>query len=152
MNRLRSPQDAAAGLFLFVLGAVGLWQGWGLSSGSLGQMGPGMWPRALSILTLLGGVGIFAGAFFVRGEGLERWRLREPLFLLGAAVVFALTIRPLGMVVAAPATVLIAALAGREIRWLETAVFAVVMTTFCAGLFKYLLGLPIPLVPWLIGY
>jgi hypothetical protein len=26
------------------------------------------------------------------------------------------------------------------------------MTVFCVVLFKYLLSLPIPLAPWLIGY
>jgi putative tricarboxylic transport membrane protein len=152
MKRIRSPQDAAAGLFLLGLGIIALWGGAGLSAGSLGQMGPGMWPRALAALTALGGIGLFVGAFFVPGAGLERWRIREPIFVLGAAVVFALTVRPLGLVVAAPAVVLIAALASRESRWLETVIFAVVMTTLCVGLFKYALGLPIPLAPWLIGY
>jgi putative tricarboxylic transport membrane protein len=152
MKRIRSPQDAGAGVFLFVLGVIALWGGAGLSAGSLGQIGPGMWPRALAVLTVLGGVGLFAGAFFAPGAGLERWRLREPLFVLGAAVVFALTIRPLGLAVAAPAVVLISALAGRDMRWVEIVVFAVVMTALCVGLFKFALGLPIPLAPWLIGY
>ena len=152
MKRIRSPQDAAAGLFLMALGVIALWGSAGLSMGSLGQMGPGMWPRALAALTALGGIGLFVGAFFTPGAGLERWRLREPLFVLGAAVVFALTIRPLGLVVAAPAVVLIAALASRESRWIEAVIFAVVITALCAGLFKYALGLPIPLAPWLVGY
>jgi putative tricarboxylic transport membrane protein len=152
LKRIRSSQDAAAGLFLIVLGVIALWGGAGLSSGTLGQIGPGMWPRVLSVLTVLGGIGLFAGAFFVPGAGLERWKLREPLFVLGAAVVFALTIRPLGLAVAAPAVALISALAGRDTRWIEIVVFAVVMTVLCVGLFKYALGLPIPLAPWLIGY
>lgn len=152
MRRIRSPQDAAAGLFLIALAVLALWGGSGLSAGSLGQMGPGMLPRALAVLTGLGGIGLIVGAFFVPGAGLARWQLRGPLFVLGAAVVFGLTVRPLGLSVAAPAVVLIAALAGREIRWIETLVFAVVMTVLCLGLFKYMLGLPIPLAPWLVGY
>jgi hypothetical protein len=27
-----------------------------------------------------------------------------------------------------------------------------VLTTFCAVLFRFLLGLPLPLAPWLLGY
>jgi putative tricarboxylic transport membrane protein len=149
---IRSPQDAAAGLLLIVLAVAALWGGAQLSTGSLGQMGPGMLPRGLAILTGLGGIGLIVSSFVVPGTGLERWHLRGPLFVLGAAVVFGLTIRPLGLVVAAPAVVVIAALASRESRWIETLVFAVVMTALCVGLFKYLLGLPIPLAPWLIGY
>ena len=152
MSRIRSPQDAAAGLFLLVLGSVALWEGASLSAGSIGQIGPGMLPRALAVLNVLGGIGLFVGAFFIPGPRLERWRLRGPLFVLGAAVAFGLTIRPLGLVVAAPAAVVIAALASVESRWLETLVFAALMTAACVCLFKYLLGLPIPLAPWLIGY
>jgi putative tricarboxylic transport membrane protein len=151
-KRIRSPQDAAAGVFLIVLAVIAFWGGAELSSGSFGQMGPGMLPRALAVLTLVGGIGLIVGSFFVPGAGLERWHLRGPLFVLGAAVVFGLTVRPLGLVVAAPAVIVIAALAAREVRWIETLVFAVVMAALCVGLFKYLLGLPIPLAPWLVGY
>lgn len=152
MKRIRSPQDAAAGLLLIVLAVVALWGGAQLPSGSLGQMGSGMLPRGLAVLTGLGGIGLIVGSFFVPGAGLERWHLRGPLFVLGAAVVFGLTVRPLGLAVATPAVVLIGSLASREIRWTETLVFAVVMTVVCVGLFRFLLGLPIPLAPWLVGY
>jgi putative tricarboxylic transport membrane protein len=152
MKRIRSPQDAAAGLFLIALAVLALWGGAGLSAGSLGQMGPGMLPRVLGVLTGLGGIGLLVGAFFVPGAGLERWRLRGPLFVLGAAIVFGLTIRPLGLVVAVPAVVFIGSFASREMRWIEMLVFAAAMTALCLGLFKYLLGLPIPLAPWLVGY
>jgi putative tricarboxylic transport membrane protein len=37
-------------------------------------------------------------------------------------------------------------------RWKETILFGVLMTAFCIGLFKFALGLPIPLAPWLFGY
>ena len=152
MNRIRSPQDAAAGLFLVVVAGFALWGGSSLSAGSLRQIGPGMLPRALAILTGLCGIGLIAGSFFYPGEDLERWRLRGPLFVLGAAVMFGFTIRPLGLIVAVPVAVLISALASRESRWIEIIVFAVVMTVACIGLFKYALGLPIPLAPWLIDY
>jgi len=151
-KRIRSPQDAAAGLLLVVLAGIALWGGAQLSTGSLGQMGPGMLPLGLAVLTGLGGIGLIVASFFVPGLALERWHLRGPLFVLGAAVVFGLTVRPLGLIVAAPAVVVISALASSESRWIETVVFAVVMTVLCVGLFKYLLGLPIPLAPWWIGY
>jgi putative tricarboxylic transport membrane protein len=152
MNRIRAPQDAMAGLFLVALGAIALWQGAGLSAGTLNQMGPGMLPRALAAVTALCGLGLFLGSFFAVGGGLERWHLRGPVCVLGAAVVFGLAVRPLGLAVAAPVALLVAALASRETRWLETAVFAVALTLFCLGLFKFALGLPIPVAPWLIGY
>ena len=42
------------------------------------------------LLTGLGGIGLIVSSFFVPGAGLERWRLRGPLFVLGAAVAFGL--------------------------------------------------------------
>jgi heme A synthase len=44
------------------------------------------------------------------------------------------------------------AFASPETRIREVVIFGVVMTVFCVGLFKYALGLPIPVAPWLIGY
>ena len=46
----------------------------------------------------------------------------------------------------------IGSLAEKDMRWLKTCVFGLAMTAFCIGLFRYLLNLPIPVAPWLIGY
>lgn len=151
-RRLRSPQDAAAGLFLIAVAAVALWQGAVLSAGSLGQVGPGMLPRALAVATALCGVALVVQSFFADGAGLGRWPLRGPLFVLGGAVAFGLAVRPLGLAVAGPMVVLISAMASHETRWIEALVFGAVMTTFCLLLFKVALGLPIPVAPWAIGY
>jgi hypothetical protein len=61
-------------------------------------------------------------------------------------------VRPLGLVVAGPLAIVIGAFASDEVRWKETLLFGAVMTLFCIGLFKFALGLPIPLAPWLLGY
>ncbi|MGE0748874.1 MAG: tripartite tricarboxylate transporter TctB family protein [Rhodospirillales bacterium] len=149
---LNVPRDLGAGLFLIAVGAFAFWQSSGLDPGTLRQVGPGMMPRALAVLTALCGIGIAAGVLFDRGERMERWFVRGPLFLLGAAVAFGLTVRPLGLVVAGPLAVIIGGFAGRDTRIVETLVFGAVMTVFCVVLFKLLLGLPIPVAPWLIGY
>jgi putative tricarboxylic transport membrane protein len=48
--------------------------------------------------------------------------------------------------------VLISSLADRDTRLIEIIPFAIVLTVVCALLFKWLLGLPIPLMPFLIDY
>ncbi len=150
--RIRSPQDAGAGLFLVAVGLVALWESAGLSAGTLNQIGPGMIPRGLAVLTALCGMALLADAFLEEGAGLERWALRGPVFILGGAVAFALAVRPLGLAVAGPVAVVIASFASRDTRLLESLIFGIVMTVFCVGLFKMALGLPIPVLPWLIGY
>lgn len=148
------PQDLGAGLFLVAVSLIALWQGAELDTGTLREMGPGMLPRALSVLTGVCGVFVATRPFWSREaqESLAGWSLRGAVLIIGAALFFAYAIRPLGFTVAGPVAILLAALGGRETRWIEIVVFAVVMTAFCTLLFRVALGLPIPVAPWLLGY
>jgi putative tricarboxylic transport membrane protein len=148
----RCPRDIGGGLLLLALGLFGLYNSWGLTTGTTRQIGPGMLPQSLSVLLAAVGAGLALVGLFASGPGLERWRLRGPLFILGAAVVFGLVIKPLGLLVAAPLAIAIGGLASSATRVIEIVVFGVVMTAFCVILFKYMLALPIPLAPWLLDY
>ena len=137
---------------LIAIAAFALWQSSDLAAGSLGAMGPGMLPRALAVLLGALGIVLLVSALMQPGEELHRWSLRGMVFVFGAVVAFGLAVRPWGLAVAGPLAVIISGFASEETRWLETIVFGLVMTVFCIGLFKYALGLPIPLAPWLLGY
>ena len=152
MIRIRAPQDAAAGLFLIALGAFVFWQTTDLSVGTMRALGPGMMPRVLATLCALCGLALVGYSLIKDGAALERWSIRGPLFILGAAIVFGLTVRPLGLFVAGPAAVIIGSMAARDSRPIEAVAFGVGMTVFCWLLFKVLLTLPIPVAPWLLGY
>lgn len=137
---------------MFAVGTLGFWQGFALPAGTLGGMGAGMLPKSLSILLAFLGLLLVVSAALRPGPAIDRWSLRGPLFVLGAIVVFGLTVRPLGLGVAGPLAIIIGAWASEDVRWKETLAFGLFMTAFCAGLFKFALGLPIPLAPWLLGY
>jgi putative tricarboxylic transport membrane protein len=145
-------QDFAGGLVVVAVAAFAFWQGADLPIGTFGGMGPGMLPRGLAVLLGLLGAMLAVDAVLEGGPRLERWSLRGPLFVLGAVVAFGAAVRPLGLAVAGPLAIVISAFASTEVRWLETLVFGALMTVFCIGLFKFALGLPIPLAPWLLGY
>jgi len=145
-------RDVGAGLLLVAIGLIGLWHSWGLTTGTTRQIGPGMLPQSLSVLLAAVGVGLALGGILASGPRLERWRLRGPLFILSAVVVFGLVIKPLGLLLAAPLAIAIGGLASPATRVIEIVVFGVVMTAFCVILFKYVLALPIPLAPWLLDY
>lgn len=147
-------QDLGGGLFLIVLSLIAIWQGSGLDMGTLREIGPGLLPRALAMLTGGCGVLIATRGFWSKEkpEAAGRWPLRGCLFVLGAALAFTFAIRPLGFVIAGPVAIVLAALASRETRFIEIVIFALVMTTLCTILFRYLLGLPIPIAPWLLDY
>jgi putative tricarboxylic transport membrane protein len=157
----RDSRDLSAAACLLGIAAVATWQGSGLELGTLRQMGPGMLPRVLAVL-----VGACGGAIGVRSllapqqkpapaSGAARgiWpALRAPVYLMLAATAFGLSVRPLGLVIAAPLAIFVSTLASPETRRLESLWFAFGMTAFCVVLFRRMLGLSIPVAPWLIGY
>jgi putative tricarboxylic transport membrane protein len=145
-------QDFAGGLVVIAVAAFAFWQGTDLTFGTLGSVGPGMLPLGLAVLLGMLGALLVLGAVLEGGPPLDRWSIRGPVFVLGAVVAFGLAVRPLGLVVAGPLAIVIGAFASDEVRWGETLLFGGLMTAFCIGLFKFALGLPIPLMPWLIGY
>jgi putative tricarboxylic transport membrane protein len=157
----RDPRELSAGACLLGIAAVATWQGYDLELGTLRQMGPGMLPRVLAVLVGLCGAAIGLRSFFqpgsapavATGGARGAWAAWRPsVFLLLATLVFGLSVRPLGLVVAAPLAIVISTLASPETKRLESLWFALGMTAFCLVLFKRLLSLPIPVAPWLIGY
>ncbi len=148
-GRIKNPQDLAAGVFLVLVGLGAIWFSLELPGGRGAQLGPGSFPHGLGAMVAAIGVLIGSFGFTTPGPALEKWNLRGILFVLGAVVVFALTIRPLGLVVAGPASLILCGFATEESRFTESVIFAVAMTAGCALLFKVLLQLPIPLAPFL---
>lgn len=145
------PRDVAAGLFLLAIAAIGysgsldlpsIWEG----------IGSGFMPKLVAALIGAMGVLIMIVGLAPATPRLQSPRLRGLIFVIGSAIVFAATIRTLGLVLAGPLTWIIAAMADPDSRWMETILFALLMTGFCIGLFKYVLNLPIPLMPFVLGY
>jgi hypothetical protein len=78
---------------------------------------------------------------------LSRFVPRGPLFITAATLIFAVTIRPLGLVIASFVSIVVSATATHEVRWLETIIWTVVLAAFCSLLFPYGLNLPLQLWP-----
>lgn len=141
-----------AALFLLLVCAVALWQALTLPIGSLNAIGPGMMPAALSLILAALSVILLVDSFKEDGPEMTAPSLRGIVFILGAFIAFGLAVRPLGLAVAGPLAVVLSGFATSETRFWETLLFGLGMTALCAGLFKFALGLPIPLAPWLLGY
>jgi hypothetical protein len=149
---VRSPQDMAGGLLLLAIAAIAIFASAKLDTGTLRSIGPGMLPRATALLAGGFGVALIVSSFITPGSALDRWQLRGPVFVLGAALLFAWTVRPLGLVIAGPLCLIVASLADPSTKIGEILIFAVVMTALCIGLFGYLLGLPMPIMPTALPY
>lgn len=143
----KAMQDYAGGVFLIVLATVGIAGTTTLNFQTSTGVGPGMMPRATGLIVAALGLILIINSLFIRGERLTRWSIRGMIFVLGSALVFAWTIRPLGLIVAGPLAVIISAFADKDTKWIEVIIFAVVMTFACIALFSWGLKLPIPIWP-----
>lgn len=155
-------RERLAGLGLIGLGLFALYAGADLPFRGEGGVGSGMLPRALSIILIILGVVQIAVTWKEPGESTGRWPIRDMLPVLIGVFLFAITIRghefgsfeipPLGLLVATPIAVFLSGLAAKDVRLGELAIFTAVLTIACIGLFRYALGLSLPVAPWLIGY
>jgi hypothetical protein len=154
---LRAPQSLMGGLLLIGLSALALWLTTDLDQGTLNAMGPAMLPRWLAIAVGLSGLALVVFAFLKDGDALERWSLRGPVFVIGAILAFAVTIRPfsfgglatpgLGLLVSGPLAIILGGYATPEARLRDLVILALSLTPFCMVLFGDLLNLPIPVFP-----
>jgi len=78
---------------------------------------------------------------------LTRVAPRGPVLVTAAILIFAVTVRPLGLVISSFVTLIISAGATEEVRWVETLVWAAALTLFCSLLFPYALNLPMQMWP-----
>lgn len=143
------PQDVGAGIFLILISLFFIWQAWDLPLGSLRAMGPGMLPMSIAVIMAVGGALLAILSLVAGGPVLSRPHVRGLFFVLGGLILFGFTVRWLGLIVAGPLSMIFASFATEEVRPVEAAIFAVCMTAFCIGLFKYALGLPIPVVAFM---
>lgn len=147
MGTLGISRDLGAGAFLLVIAAIAFSQTLNLSFGSGSSVGPGMMPRSISVLIAAFGALFVIQSLLAKGTAMDRWSIRGPIFVLGAALMFAWTIRPLGVIIAGPLAVMISSMADKDTRLVEIVPYAIILTLACIGLFSYGLRLPMPVMP-----
>jgi hypothetical protein len=99
-----------------------------------------------AIVLIYGTILVMFAALLRRNAWVESLGLRGPFFVVAGILSFAITIRLFGLMVAGPLAMIIGGYASHEVRIREIIIFAVVMTAFCVGLFRYILNLPIPIL------
>lgn len=145
--KVRTAQDYIGGVALIALSLFALWASSDLQGMRGFSFGAGTAPRMFGVLMLALGAGIALVGLVTEGPGLSHYAWRGPLFVSAAILFFALAIRPLGVIVTAFASFMIAALGTHETRWIEAVIVGACLTAGCAILFPYILGLPMPMLP-----
>jgi putative tricarboxylic transport membrane protein len=145
--RVQNPQDVYGGMALILLALVAF-----VASNDLPGMrgfafGPGTAPRLFAFALAILSLGVVVGGLLTAGPDITGYKVRGVIFIIGSILAFAACIRPLGLVVASFATMVICAAAAEDVKWRETVIVAVVVTAFCSVLFPYGLNLPFQLWP-----
>jgi putative tricarboxylic transport membrane protein len=144
---IRNGQDFATGLLFIAVGAAALWIGADYPMGSAQRPGTGVLPRILAwCLVGTGGV-LWVKALLAEGPGLSRWAWRPMILITLAVAAFALLVDRLGLVVTMLVSMTLAAAGTPQTRWVEYALFALLMVAVGVGMFIYGLRMPIPLLP-----
>lgn len=143
----RAPQDYLGGIVLMAIALFALWASSDLQGVKGFSFGPGSAPRIFGVLLLLLGMGVAVTGLLTDGPQLQTYGIRGPFFVTAAILSFSLTIRPLGLVISAMLSFVIAAMGTSETKWTETIIVGICLTIGCSLLFPYALGLPLELFP-----
>jgi putative tricarboxylic transport membrane protein len=144
---VRGPQDYYGGLVLMMLATLALIASADLPGQRGFAFGPGTAPRLFAIILFGLSLAVTIVGITSQGPAIEKYRLRGPLWVLVAIILFAMIIRPVGLIIASFLTWMISICGSTEMRLIESVIAAAVMTVFCVVLFVYLLNLPFQLWP-----
>ncbi|SNR61563.1 tripartite tricarboxylate transporter TctB family protein [Paracoccus sediminis] len=145
-------KDFWAGALYLALGLATVILARGLTLGSAARMGPGYFPTVLGgLLAVIGLVSLLRG--LVRpAERVDRIHLKPMVLVIGATLFFAASLDVLGLAVALPAAMVIAATASRRFRIAPMPLLGLAgFTLFCVLVFVRGLGVPLPMFGTLFG-
>jgi hypothetical protein len=139
---LHNNKDFLAGLLFVLIGGFAMAVARDYPMGAAMRMGPGYFPTVLGGILLLFGVFIMLRGIRSGEKVGGEWGWKPLALVALSMLLFGFLVTRLGLVVALSAMFFVCALGGREFRFREVLVLAVVMNVFAAGLFIYGLKLP----------
>jgi len=144
---VRAPQDYYGGMVLALLGTFAIVASAELPGQRGFAFGPGTAPRLFAGILFALGITIAVVGSLKTGPAIEKYKLRGPMYVIGGILLFAETIRPMGLIPSSYAAFILSIMGSREMKWVESLIGAAIMTAFCVLLFVYLLNLPFQLWP-----
>ncbi len=152
--KIKSQRDFWSGLMFVTVGLTFAWGATNYSFGASARPGPGYFPFGLGVLlAVLGAVVLFKALTIetVGGDPVGGFAWKPLGFIVGTVALFGWALPHLGMFVALPILVVVAALAGDEFHWGEALANAAILTAGSWVIFVWGLKLTIPLKPWFMG-
>ena len=151
--KIKSEKDFWSGLIFILVGAAFAYGATNYSFGSSARPGPAYFPFGLGVLmSILGAMVLFKALTFEveGGDKIGPWAWKPLVMITGTVAIFGWMLPHMGMFVALPILVIVAAMAGDEFHWKDALVISVVLTAGCWFIFIWGLKLTIPLWPTFI--
>ena len=147
----RSAKDVLAGLIFVGFGLAFAFGALAYDIGDPVRMGPGFFPLIVgALLAFLGVLIALTRSSEADDAALTAPPWRAAVLILGAILVFGLTVRGLGLIPTIFVTSLLASLASRETRLPLAVLLAVGLTVLSVAIFVVALSVRVPLVgPWI---
>ncbi len=148
--KIKSEKDFWSGLMFVAIGAAFAWGATNYSFGSSARPGPAYFPFGLGVLMAILGAMILFKALTFEVEGGDRigpWAWKPLIMITATVAIFGWTLPHIGMFMALPVLVVVAALAGDEFHWKDALISSIVLTALSWVVFIYGLNLTIPLWP-----
>lgn len=150
--RIRSPKNFWLGVIYLGIGSGIVLQARDYAFGSTVRMGAGFLPTILGALFVLLGLLSIVRSITEPGGAIGAIAWKPLALVVGGTILFGVLLRPVGLLVALPALVIVSASASQHFRfdWKAT-VALVALIVFCSLLFIKGLGVSMPLIGPLIG-
>ncbi len=148
--KIKSEKDFWSGLMFAAVGVGFAWGATTYSFGSSARPGPGYFPFGLGVLMTILGAAILFKSLTVEVEGGDKigaWAWKPLGMITLTTAIFGWTLPHIGMFIALPILVIVAALAGDEFHWKDAIINSIVLTAGSWIIFIWGLKLTIPLWP-----
>ena len=150
---LRNPKDFWSGIMFAAVGfafAITV-KTYDYPMGTASRMGPGYFPFVLGNALGILGLVILLKSLVSDGEALSKFAWKPILWILGAVIVFGLSVKLIGLALAIIVLVMIAAFGGHEFKLKEQLIAGLILAVGSIGVFVYGLKLPFPIWPSFFG-
>jgi hypothetical protein len=150
---LKNPKDFWAGVMFAVIGfafAI-IVKVYDYPMGTASRMGAGYFPFVLGNIMGVLGLVVIAQSLFTSGEPISKFAWRPLFWVLLGFVIFGLTAKLLGLVIAIVLLVVVSSYGGHEHKWKEAIISSAILAVSSVGVFVYGLKLPFPIWPEFFG-
>lgn len=149
---LKNPKDFWSGVMFAAIGfafAI-IVKAYDYPMGTASRMGAGYFPFLLGNVMGVLGLIIIGQSLLSKGAPIGKFAWRPLFWVLLAFVIFGLTAKLLGLVIAILILVIVASYGGHEHRWKEAIISSIILAASSIAVFVYGLKLPFPIWPGFI--